>query len=175
MANYKLSIGRIERDLPIVSMGPKLSVASVNLLGDTELVDELAVLVKEKIKHLNFDYLVGPEVKVVPLLQELARLIKTPRYVVCRKRIHAYMLYPIKTGNRGLVISGSDAHLIKGKKVIIVDDVVSTGSTIYQVEKLMQLAGAQVVAKVALFVQGDLLHEKQKDLIYLAKLPIFTS
>ena len=174
MNYYTLKVGSVERELPIVSLSPKIKVASVNLLGDTELVKELVEEIYKKIKNIEFDYLVGPEVKVVPLLHELAKKMKRNRYIVCRKRIHAYMQFPIKTGREsGLVINGTDAEFIKGKKVIIVDDVVSSGSTIYQVEKLMELAKADVVAKIALFKQGDTLHKFQQDLIYLQELPVF--
>lgn len=176
MDYYTINVGGIKRELPIISISPKVKVASVNLLGDTELVKVLVDAIYNKIKSTEFDYLVGPEVKVVPLLYELSKKFKRDRYVVCRKQIHAYMQSPLKTRDKnGLVLGGTDVKLIKGKKVIIVDDVVSTGSTIYQVEKLMKLAGAHVVQKVALFKQGDRLHELQKDLIYLQELPVFNS
>lgn len=171
---YTLKVGNVKRTLPIVSLGPKVKVASVNLLGDVELVDALVKEISKKIKNVDFDYLVGPEVKVVPLLHELTKELKRNKYVVCRKRIHAYMQRPLKASQKtGLVINGTDAELLYGKKVIIVDDVVSTGSTIYQVEKLMKLAKSDVVKKVALFRQGDRLHELQGDLLYLQELPVF--
>jgi adenine phosphoribosyltransferase len=174
MNTYALKIGQIERNLPIVSLTPKVKVASFNLLGDTELVEVLATKLLKKIKNIDFDFLVGPEVKVVPLLQALSQLTKKRRYVVCRKQIHGYMVSPIKTGYKdSLVINGEDVKLIKGKKVIIVDDVVTTGRTIYIVEKLMEMAEAKVVGKVALFKQGERLHKSHHDLVYLRRLPVF--
>ena len=176
MKYYTLKIGKLERKLPIVSLGPKIKVASFNLLGDREMVEELAKMLYKKINNIKFDYLVGPEVKVVPLLHELSKLLKMDQYVVCRKEIHAYMHTPIKSMQKpGLVLNGSDAKLIKNKKVIVIDDVVTSGRTLYVIEDLMRTAKAKVVGKVAVFKQGDRLHEKQKDLIYLDKLPVFES
>ena len=173
---YPLKVADIERKLPIIAIAPKVKVASFNLLGDSKLVDVFAKKMAEKLKDYDFDYLVGPEVKVVPLLHELSKLLKQDKYVICRKEIHGYMVSPIKSRQKGgLVLNGTDAELIKGKKVVIVDDVVSTGATIYEVEFLAKLAGAEIVAKVALFRQGNRLHPKQKGIIFLGELPVFTS
>jgi adenine phosphoribosyltransferase len=173
---YTLEIDGLKRQLPIITLGPKIKVASFNLLGDEKLVEILAKKLVAKIKKVEFDYLVGPEVKVVPLLHELSKILHKDRYVICRKEIHGYMVSPIKSQQKqGLVINGSDADLVKNKKVIIVDDVVSTGSTIHSIEELMKLANAKVVAKIAVFRQGNQLHPLQKDLIYLDELPVFTS
>ncbi|MEK7470815.1 MAG: adenine phosphoribosyltransferase, partial [Patescibacteria group bacterium] len=90
MDYFTLKIDKVTRKLPIVSIKANLKVASVNLLGDTELVVLVAKKLLIKLKALEFDYFVGPEVKIVPLLQELSRLTKSNRYVVCRKNIHGY-------------------------------------------------------------------------------------
>lgn len=176
MNYYILKIGNITRELPIVSIRPNLKVASVNLLGDVELVEIVAQKLLNKLKDIEFDYFVGPEVKVVPLLHELARLSKSNRYVVCRKNIYGYMVSPVKTNLKNhFVINGLDANLLKGKRVVIVDDVVTTGSTFYAMDKLIELIGAKVVAKVAVFKQGDSLLLNNKDTIFISSLPTFTS
>lgn len=176
MNYYTLRINKIKRELPIVSIHTNLKVASVNLLGDTELVEIVAKKLLNKLKHIEFDYFVGPEVKVVPLLHELSRLTKSSRYVVCRKNIYGYMVSPIKTNlENHFVINGPDAKLLKGKRVVIVDDVVTTGSTFYAIEKLMELIDAKVVAKVAVFKQGDSLHINNKDTIFVTTLPTFAT
>ena len=173
---YTLKIGNLVRKLPIVALTPKMKVASVNLLGDRELVELLAKRLAEKLRTIKFDYLVGPEVKVVPLLQELSRILKKERYVVCRKQIHGYMVGPIKTpGKQGIVIDGSDAKLISGKEVFIVDDVVSSGKTLKEITELMNSCGARVVAYVSVFRQKRSLPEDLKDLIYIGTLPVFTT
>lgn len=176
MDYYTLKINGLTRKLPLVTLGAKIKVASFNLLGDQELVDKLARILVSKFKGIDFDYLVGPEVKVVPLLHELTHILKKKRYVVCRKEIHGYMVSPIKTSFQpGLVIDGNDAKMLKGKKVIIIDDVVTSGQTISAVEELMKKSGAKVAAKFAVFKQGDRLQKFQEKLIFLYSLPVFAS
>jgi len=176
MNYYTLKIDKITRQLPIISIGANLKVASVNLLGDTELVELVAKKLLIKLKHLEFDYFVGPEVKVVPLLHTLSRLSKSNRYVVCRKNIYGYMVSPVKTNLKNhFVINGPDVNLLKGKRVVMVDDVVTTGSTFYAIEKLMEQIGTKVVGKVAVFKQGDNLHVNNENTIFVSSLPTFTT
>lgn len=176
MDYFTLKIDKVTRELPIVSIRANLKVASVNLLGDTELVEIISKKILVKLKHIEFDYFVGPEVKVVPLLHELTKLTKRARYVVCRKNIYGYMVSPVKSNLKNqFVINGPDVNLLKGKRVVIVDDVVTTGSTFYAIERLMELIDAKVVAKVAVFKQGDDLHVNNKDTIFVSSLPTFTT
>jgi len=176
MNYYTLKIGGITRELPIVSIRANLKVASVNLLGDTELVEIIAKEIQNKLRNIKFDYFVGPEVKVVPLLHTLSRLFKSDRYVVCRKNIYGYMVSPVKSNlKNSFVINGPDINLLKGKRVVIVDDVVTTGSTFYAIEKLMEMIEAKVVAKIAVFKQGDNLHINNKDTMFISSLPTFTT
>ena len=175
MDYYTLKIGKLNRKLPIVSISPKIKIASFNLLGDCELVESLAKLLKAKLKNIRFDYLVGPEVKVVPLLQELSKLLKRKRYIICRKNIHGYMISPIKSRSQPrLIIDGADAEILKNKKVVILDDVVTSGKTLSVVEELMKMCGASVVAKIAVFKQEGP-STLPKDLIFLYTLPVFPS
>lgn len=160
--------------MPIVSISPKLKIASFNLLGDVELVNKSAKEVARKIKGFGFDLLVGPEVKVVPLIHHLASIIKSKNYIICRKNIMGYMVKPVQSdGKNKLVLDGRDAQLLKGKKVVIVDDVVSSGRTTREIITLLKKLDARVVCVVSIFKQGD---EEILDLpnfIYLAKLPLF--
>ena len=174
MNYYPLKICGLTRKLPIVALGPKLSIASFNLLGDGELVEKLAAALAKKLKKTDFDYLVGPEVKVVPLLQALSKKMGRPRYVVLRKHIMGYMMKPISDKTKpNLVLNGSDAALLKGKKVIIVDDVVSTGRTIKVVSELMRLVNAEVVGAVTVFKQGVEQEKFEIPLFFLGTLPLF--
>ena len=151
------------------------------MLGDVELVKKTADTLAEKIKNLDFDYIVGPEVSVVPLISELSQRLGKDRYVVCRKSIKPYMVNPLVLKPldyfpkhiKPLVIDGPDRELIAGKKVIIIDDIVSTGVTIRMINKLMELAQAKVVANVAILVQGDNQFDQIENFISLGKLPIF--
>lgn len=162
------------RELLIVPLGPKLKIASFNLLGDGELVDKLADELAKKLKKLEFDYLVGPEVKVVPLLQVLSKRLEKPRYIILRKNIMGYMVKPVTNKSKPtLVLNGPDAELLKGKKVIIVDDVVSTGRTIRIVQELMKIVGAEVVEAVGVFKQGEKEEEIDVPFIFLGTLPLF--
>lgn len=176
MEYYNLKIGKLQRKLPIVSLSPNMKVASFNLLGDPELVNISARKLCNKIKNLDFDILVGPEVKVVPLIHEMSNVLKLKKYVICRKNIMGYMVNPVKPSSEsGLVLDGRDASYLKGKKVIVVDDVVSTGRTLKEINKLMESIDAKIVAVCSVFKQNDKEDEELKDLIFLQNLPIFKS
>jgi len=175
MKYYRLEIDGLVRELPIVSLTPKIKIASVNLLGDIEMVEVIAKKIVKRIKKNDFDSLVGPEVKVVPLLHEISRIMGKPSYVVCRKQIYGYMVAPLKTRLKpGLVLDGSDAKRIRNKKVIVIDDVVSSGRTLRVVEELMASADAEVVVNLAVFKQGDIQEGLPEKFILIEKLPIFT-
>lgn len=176
MDYYSLNMGGLKRDLPIVSISPKIKIASFNLLGDNEMVEVIAKLMKQKLSGVGFDYLVGPEVKVVPLLYELSRLLNKDKYMVCRKQIHGYMVSPISSVVKpGLVMDGADAKLLKEKKVVVVDDVVSSGRTMKVMDDLMNIVGAKIVAHIAVFRQGNKDDIRLNNLIHLGELPLFTS
>lgn len=176
MKYYRLEIDGLVRELPVVSLTPKIKVASVNLLGDIEMVEVIAKKLVKRLEKYDFDNLVGPEVKVVPLLHEISRIMGKPNYVVCRKQIYGYMVKPIKTRLKpGLVLDGSDAKVIEGKRVIVIDDVVSSGRTLRVVGELMDLVDAEVVTNLAVFKQGDIQEGLPKKFIFIEKLPIFKS
>jgi len=178
MDYYDLDFFGLKRKLPIVSLTPKIKIASISLLGDAELTEKAAEKLAEKLKNYQFDYLVGPEVKVVPLLYALSQKLGQKRYVVCRKSIKGYMTSPkllkIPKGSKFnmLVLDGPDVELLKGKKVAVVDDVVSSGTTLINLGKLLNQIGAKIVVTATIFKQGE---QYQGNLIYLACLPIFSS
>jgi len=177
---YRLEICGLKRKLPIKPIGRKTKLASFSLLGDVELVEKIAKELTKRIKDWQFDYLVGPEVKVVPLIHELAANLKQPTYVICRKSIKPHMVRPITLRPlphfpkhiQPLVIDGKDSQLIRGKKVVIVDDVVSTGVTMRMMKKMMDKVGAKVVGLVAAIRQGEGQFDELEDLVYLVPLPI---
>lgn len=176
MDYYTLKLCGLTRKLPIVSIGPKLKIASFNLLGDGELVEKVAEELAKEIKKFDFDYLVGPEVKVVPLLQALSKKLEKPRYIILRKNIMGYMVKPILNKSRPtLVLNGSDADLLKGKKVVVVDDVVSTGRTIRVVGELMETVEAKVAGMVAVLRQGKRSIDSKIPFYCLGELPVFGS
>jgi adenine phosphoribosyltransferase len=172
---YPVEIAGVRRELPIVQVGPDVAVALLNLLGDTELTEAAA---EELAKRLppEAETLVTPEVKAVPLAHALSRITGKP-YVVARKTEKPYMINPISrqvlsitTGKpQLLVLDGADIPLIRGKKVAIVDDVVSTGSTLAGLRELIESVGGQVVAVLAVFTEGT----PRQDVIALGHLPLF--
>lgn len=176
MEYFKLDFFGLIRNLPLVAIASKIRVASVNFLGDAELSEVVSREVVKRIKSVDFDIMIGPEVKVVPVLHEVAKLLNKKNYVVCRKSIHGYMISPIlsKT-NPPLVIDGKDADLLRGKKVIVLDDVVSSGKTINAICDLVENVGGKVVKVVAIFKQEGLKEDLGENFIYLSILPIFHS
>ena len=176
MNYYQLKIGALERKLPIVRLGRGISVASFNLLGDSEIVEKIALKMVKKLAKVDFDVLVGPEVKVVPLLHEITRILRKKRYVVCRKNIHGYMVSPVSSHNKPvLILDGNDAAFIKGKNVVVLDDVISSGLTMRVADELIGSVGGEVVAHAAVFRQGGRNDDLLKNLICLGTLPIFKS
>jgi len=176
MEYFKLKFKGLIRSLPLIAVTPKIKVASVNLLGDIELSEVISREVVKKIKAVDFDILVGPEVKVVPVLHEVAKMLNKKSYVVCRKAIHAYMISPVTSKtNPPLVIDGKDAVLLKGKRVIVLDDVVSSGKTINAICDLVKEVGGNVVKVVAIFKQEGLKEDLGEYFIYLSILPVFRS
>lgn len=174
MNTYSLDFFGIKRELPIIPISPKIKVPSISLLGDVQLTEIAATKLAEKLSSLEIDYLVGPEVKVVPLLFSLSQHLHKDRFIVCRKGIKGYMtnpliLYPANP-SESLVIDGPDRQLISDKNIAIIDDVVSSGTTINNISTLLEKAGARVIATAAIFKQGD---RYQESLIYLSELPIF--
>lgn len=173
MNYYQLDLLGIKRELPVVSISPKIKIASFNLLGDVELVNKSAKEIAKRIKFFEFDVLVGPEVKVVPLIHELARITKSKNYVIFRKNIMGYMVKPVQSeGKNKLVLDGRDAEMLRGKKVVVVDDVVSTGRTTREIITLLKKLDAKVVCVISIFKQGDGDTVDIPNFIYLSKLPL---
>jgi len=175
---YTLSVCGLERELPVVRVGDNLWIASFVMLGDVELVNICAANLAAKLTKFELDYLVGPEAKVVPLLQALATLLGHRRYVVCRKSLKSYMQNPLvqevksitTAGTQKLVLDGVDVERLRGARVAIVDDVVSTGGSLTGVQQLLEKAQAKVVCRAAVLKEGDFFTE---ELIYLEDLPVF--
>lgn len=178
---YTLELYGLRRTLPLVHIGKKTKLANFTLLGDIELVDALADSFTKLFSSYTFDYLVACEVKVVPLVHGIAKRLGHKRFIVARKRIKPYMVNPVVMKPlhnfpkhvQPLVINGSDAELIKNKRVIVMDDVVSTGMTMRLAHTLMEKIGASVVATAVVLRQGEQF-VTIPNLIHIAELPIIT-
>lgn len=180
MEYYTLELCGLSRQLPLVFVGKNTKLASFSLLGDTQLINKVADEFEKNLKKIEFDYLVGPEVKVVPLIYELSRRFKQKKFIICRKSVKPYMVSPVilkplphfPKHVRQLVLDGNDAQMLRGKKVIIIDDVISTGVTMRMMSKLMEKVGAKIVLCAAVLKQGEQF-DKFENLLTLAELPIF--
>lgn len=174
MQTHRVRVGDQERDLRIVDLGD-VSVALLNLLGDTALTEAAAEELVKRLPH-GVQTLVTPEVKAVPLAHAMSVRSGLP-YVVARKTEKPYMVGSVKksvvsitTGKpQDLVIDGSDLHKLDGRKVAIVDDVVSTGGTLTGLVELLSEVGAEVVATLVVFTEG----EEREDVIALGHLPLY--
>lgn len=174
---YRLKIAGLERELPIVEVAPGLAIASFVILGDAELVEAVAPELARRLPPV--DYLVSAEAKGIPLVQEMSRILGLKRYLVARKSVKPYMIDPLVTEvvsittqkKQVLCFDGKDAAAVRGKKVAIVDDVISTGASLEAVEHLVNTAGGVVVARAAILAEGEA--AKREDIIFLEKLPLF--
>ncbi|MCL1632824.1 adenine phosphoribosyltransferase [Sporolactobacillus sp. CPB3-1] len=178
MDEYVLHVAGIERKLPIVRIADDIKIASFVILGDTELVTAAAAELKTRIPEA--DYFITAEAKGIPLIHELSRICGKKRYFVARKSIKPYMsdpfateVYSITTQKKQLLcIEKEESEMIKGKKILIVDDVISTGESVHALEKLITRAGGAVAGKAAILAEGDDAINR-KDIIFLGELPLF--
>lgn len=177
MEKYTLKLCGLIRELPLVEVAPGLKIASFVILGDTELVCRVAPEIVKRLPEV--DAIVSAEAKGIPLVHEVSRLLGM-NYFVARKSIKPYMENPltvevesITTQKKQLLcLNGIDAQKIKGKRVALIDDVISTGSSIAALEKLVEKAGGIVAAKAAILAEGDAVN--RTDIVYLEELPLFT-
>jgi len=183
MSNYEtyaVDIAGLKRELRLFEIKPGLKIAILNILGDTELVQACAKQLAMKLKDIeDFDVLVTAEAKSIPLAYALSVETKKP-YVVLRKAYKLYMgdalkaeTLSITTGQpQILILDEKDVEMMKGKKVVIVDDVISTGSTLQGMRMILDKAGSTVVAEAAIFTEGD--RAQWMHIISLGHLPLFT-
>ncbi len=177
---YSVEIAGLKRDLRLFQIAPGLRIAILNILGDTELVHACGIALAEKLQAVDYDVLVTAEAKSIPLAYALSLETKKP-YIVLRKSYKPYMgaalqaeTLSITTGQpQLLILDEKDKVLISGRKVVIVDDVISTGSTLQGMRMIMDKAGAKVVAETAIMTEGE--KSQWLQIIALGHLPIFTS
>lgn len=161
-------------------VGKRTRLANLTVLGDVELVDRIADAMTEKLRAIKFDFLVAPQIKIVPFIHGVAKRLGHKRFVLCRKTVKPYMISPtiikplvsFPKHVKQMVINGVDADLLKNKKVVLLDDVVSTGVTLLMLGKLMEKVGAEVVTYAVVIKQGEQLR-RLKSLIHLGELQIF--
>lgn len=175
---YEMYVAGLKRDLPICKLSDSLAIGAFVIFGDVELTCACAAELLKKAPE--FDYMVAPEAKAIPLVHEMARQSGRNEYFLVRKNKKAYMdgVFEVEdksittAGTQKLYMDGADARKIKGKRVLILDDVISTGGSIAAVENLVNQAGGIICGKMAILAEGDA--AKRDDIIYLEKLPLFT-
>jgi len=172
-----MTIAGVERDLPLCPISKQINIAAFVLFGDIELTEKCAEeLYKRAPEH---DVMITAESKGIPLVYAMCRLSGKNRYVLARKSVKLYMrdvvectTQSITTANaQTLYIDGDDAEFLRGKRVLIVDDVISTGGSLASLENLVRQSGGNIVGKMAILAEGDA--ADRDDIIYLEKLPLF--
>ena len=174
---YRINIEGLERDLPLCPINDELFIGAFVLFGDPELTTACAQALLDRAPE--YDYIVTAEAKGIPLAHEMARLAGNQKYMLARKAPKLYMQDVLSVTVRSittareqvLFLDGNDARLMEGKRILIVDDVISTGESLHALEQLVLRAGGNIVGRAAILAEGDAIGNP--DLIYLEELPLF--
>lgn len=174
---YRMNIAGLDRDLPLCPINDELMIGAFVIFGDPELTTACAQALLERAPE--YDYLITAEAKGIPLAHEMARLAGNQKYFLARKTPKLYMtgvfeaeVHSITTEKKQkLYLDLADAEIMKGKKILIVDDVISTGESLHALEQLVTMVGGEICGKMAVLAEGDA--QERADLIYLEKLPLF--
>ena len=174
---YTMNIAGLERHLPICKVTDDLYIAGFVIFGDQELTVACA---RDLLKLApEYDYIITAEAKGIPLAHEMARQAGNAKYILARKGPKLYMrdIFEVTVNSittakeQHLYLDGADAEMMKGKRILIVDDVISTGESLTALEALVEKAGGIVCGRMAILAEGDA--QNREDLIYLEKLPLF--
>ncbi len=175
--HYPIEIAGVKRNLPICKVNEELYIGAFVIFGDVELTVASAKALCDRLPE--HDVLITAEAKGIPLICEMARILNSERYIVARKAPKLYMKEPIAVEVRSittaalqvLYLDKSDADYMKDKRVVIVDDVISTGESLNAVEKLVEKAGGNIVGRMAILAEGEA--TERNDITYLEELPLF--
>ena len=176
---YHMTVAGLERDLPICKISDDLYIGAFVIFGDQELTVAAA---RELLKKApEYDYLITAEAKGIPLIHEMARQHGDKKYMLARKGAKLYMtgvfestVHSITTAKeQRLYLDTADAALMEGKRILIVDDVISTGESLTALEALVEKAGGKIIGRMAILAEGDA--QDRGDIIYLEKLPLFNA
>lgn len=179
MLYHKMNIAGVDCALPLCPVTDDLYIGAFVILGNAPLTEAAA---RELLKRApEYDYIVTAECKGIPLAHEMARQNGDKSYVIARKATKLYMVSPLKvtvnsitTANQQtLYLDWHDAEMIRGKRVLIVDDVISTGESLRALEVLVNEAGGNIVGKMTILAEGDA--QNREDIIYLEPLPLFNN
>ena len=176
---YTLHVAGLERELPLCPVNEKMDIAAFIMFSDVELTIACAKALLEKLPE--FDVIVTAEAKGIPLAYEMARQSGQNKWFLARKGAKLYMRNVLSVEVKSittaavqhLYLDGDDAELMKGKRILIVDDVISTGESLHALEELVLKAGGEIAGRMAILAEGEA--QERDDLIYLEKLPLFNA
>ena len=176
---YNMKIAGLDRALPLCPISDELYIGAFVIFGDPELTTAASKALLEKAPE--YDYIITAESKGIPIAHEMARLAGAKKYFLARKKPKLYMtgvfevtVNSITTeGEQKLYLDRADAEMMAGKRILIVDDVISTGESLRAIEELVLAAGGNIVGKMTILAEGDA--QKRDDIIYLEPLPLFNA
>ena len=181
MSVYPITVAGLQRELPICKVTDDLYIGAFICFGDAELTVACAREMLKLMPQDSYDYLFTAEAKSIPLIHEMARQSGATKYFIARKGSKAYMPDPIHVEDKSITTAGvqklylgrDDADLIRGKRIVLMDDVISTGGSLHAMEELVKMAGGTVVDRIAVLAEGGA--ADRKDIKYLNVLPIFNA
>ena len=181
MMTYSMNIAGVQRELPLCKLTDELYIAAFICFGDAELTVACARELLKLVPEGSYDYIFTAEAKSIPIIHEMARQTGAAKYFIARKGAKAYMPDPLwvedesitTAGKQKLFLGRDDADLIRGKRILIVDDVISTGGSLKAMEALINAAGGTVSDRIAVLAEGDA--KDRTDIKFLAPLPLFNA
>ena len=181
MATYSLNVAGLHRELPICKVTDGLYIGAFICFGDAELTEACARELLKLVPADSYDYMFTAEAKSIPLIHEMARQSGAKKYFIARKGPKVYMPDPIHVEDQSITTAGvqklylgrDDADLIRGKRILLMDDVISTGGSLLAMEELIKLAGGIVTGRIAVLAEGDA--AQRNDIKFLEPLPVFNA
>ena len=181
MATYSMHVAGLDRDLPICKVTDGLYIGAFIMFGDAELTTRCASELLKLAADVDYDYMLTAEAKSIPLIHEMARQSGASKYFIARKGPKVYMPDPISVEDKSittvaqqkLYLGADDAAVIRGKKILLVDDVISTGGSLKAMESLVEKAGGTVTGRMAVLAEGGA--ADRSDILFLEKLPVFNA
>ena len=181
MATFSMHVAGLDRELPICKVTDELYIGAFIMFGDAELTTRCAAELLKLAADVEYDYLLTAEAKSIPLIHEMARQSGAAKYFIARKGPKVYMPDPSSVEDKSittvaqqrLYLGSDDAAVIRGKKILLVDDVISTGGSLKAMEALVEKAGGTVTGRMAVLAEGGA--ADRKDILFLEKLPVFNA
>ena len=176
---YPITLAGLRRELPLCRVNDELYIAAFVMFGDAELTVACAAELLRRAEKYEFDYMLTAEAKSIPLIHEMARQSGAKKYFIARKKPKAYMPDPIEVDDRSITTEGmqklylgrDDAELINGKRILLIDDVISTGGSLRAMEEIVRIAGGTIAGRLAVMAEGKA--ASRTDIEYLSSMPVF--